>query len=265
MAGLAGCFDSSGPGNDGTASTDDRPSTTGTAPGDDPGGGDTGVGTAREVDGRTVRVAELWTSRAIVRLLAGAHPSVSAAKGRQYLVVGFDVDGDDPMDAARSACELRADQLVYEPVSEVVLPFTEPTHLAFSLPVDVDVNELTLAWVGDASTTTWTLPDRVIAALETPPTFDVRSFDVPATADGDSVVVSFTVANVGEGDGEFLAELGTRAVSDQGEIRVAVDAGESKTVTERVGLVPSGGDQRVVLDWGSDSIERTVSVPTTTE
>ena len=60
-------------------------------------------------------------------------------------------------------------------------------------------------------------------------------------------------------------ELGTRALSDQGEVRVDVPQGETRTVTETVALVPSVGDQPVVLDWGWDSIERTVAVPTTTE
>lgn len=194
------------------------------------------------------------------------HPSVDAERDRQYVVVELEVSGENPMDAARAACELRVgDDAVYEPVSEVVQPFTEPTHLAFSLPLDVDAGTVAVAWVGDESTVTWTLPEAVGASLEAPPAFEVRSFDVPASADGDAVEVSFAVANVGEGDGEFLAELGSTAISDQGEIRVPVEAGETRTVTETVGLVPSAGDQPIVLDWGSDSLERTVSVPTTTE
>lgn len=270
LVGLAGCLDSSDPGAGGTGTTDDRASTTTEerttdTTSRDGSGVDAGVGTTHDVDGRTVRLLSARTSRAIVTLLSSAHPSVSAERDRQYVVVALDVSGDEPMDATRFACELRVGNDAVDPVSDVVQPFTESTHLAFSLPLDVDAGTVALAWVGESSTATWSLPARVAASLEAPPAFEVESFDVPERADGDAVQVSFTVANVGAGDGEFLAELGTTALSDQGEVRVQVPAGETRTLTESVGLVPSVGDQTIVLDWGWNSLERTVSVPTTTE
>ncbi|WP_227131952.1 hypothetical protein [Halorubellus salinus] len=272
VAATAGCLDSTvGDGRDDSTGTE---STTIETTTDDAGNGDgdnddadegDGDASQYDVDGRSVELVSARTSRAIVTLLAGTHPSVSADADRQYVVVELDVSGEDAQAAAETACELRVDDDAIEPMSETVQPFTDGVHLAFALALDVDPGEVSLAWRGAAETLTFTLPASIAASLAAPPAFEVRSFDVPGTTDGDEVSVSFTVANVGESDGEFLAELGTRAVSDQGELRVEVPAGETKTVTRSVGLVPSAGEQTILLDWGSDSLERTVAAPTTTE
>ncbi|WP_323674814.1 hypothetical protein [Halorubellus sp. PRR65] len=264
LAATAGCLDAgAGPGATDTQGT--RSTTTDGTTDDAGDGDDAGPAKRHDVDGRSVELVSARTSSAIVTLLAGAHPSVSADADRQYVVVELDVSGDDAQAAAEAACELRVDGDAVDPVRDSVQPFTDGVHLAFALALDVDPGDVSLAWNGDAETVVFPLPATVAASLAAPPAFEVRSFDVPGTADGDEVEVSFTVANVGEGDGEFLAELGTRAVSDQGEIRVPVAANETRTVTETVGLVPSVDDQRVVLDWGSGQLVRTVQVPTTTE
>jgi hypothetical protein len=263
VAGTAGCLDSTTSDDGAGDGTGSRTTTTHAETSE--AGGDAGSATRHDVDGRRVRLLSTWTGRAIVTLLAGAHPSVSADRDRQYVVVELAVSGGDAQSAAADACVLEIDDATVEPVPESVRPFTDGVHLAFALPLDVDPETVTLAWVGAAETVRFPLSDAVASSLRSPPAFEGRSFDVPATADGDAVEVSFTVANVGEGDGEFLAELGTRALSDQSEVRVPVDAGETETVTRTVGLVPSAGEQRVVLDWGWNSLERTVAVPTTTE
>ena len=261
VAATAGCLDPTGGGGpaDGTGTrSTTRDATTSDAR------GDAGSASRHDVDGRSVRLVSARTARAIVTLLAAAHPSVTADRDRQYVVVALDVSGEDAQSAARAACELEVDDDVVEPVRETVRPFTEGVHLAFALGLDVDPDAVTLAWTGDAETVRFPLSDAVASSLAAPAAFDVRSFEVPGRADGDEVAVSFTVANVGAGDGEFLAELGTRALSDQAEVRVAVDAGDVESVTRTVGLVPSAGEQRIVLDWGWDSLERTIAVPTTT-
>jgi hypothetical protein len=265
----AGCLDSAGGGvgdeTTGTRSTTADGSNVDETASDDAGTGDAAPARRADVDGRTVHLVSARTSRAIVTLLAGTHPSVSAQADRQYVVVELAVSGEEAQSAAEDACELRVDDDAVQPMRETVQPFTDGVHLAFSLPLDVDPEEVALAWVGAVETPVFPLTHSLVPSLTNPPAFEVRSFDVPAGADGDEVEVSFTVANVGEGDGTFLAELGSRAISDQGELRVEVAAGGTKTVTRSVGLVPSAGDQVVVLDWGSGTMERTVAVPTTTE
>ncbi|MFC6951728.1 hypothetical protein [Halorubellus litoreus] len=265
LAATAGCLDATDGGGGTTEPTGTRSTTTNATTQDGTDEGDAAPARRADVDGRSVRLASARTSRAIVTLLAGTHPSVSAEADRQYVVVELEVSGDDPQQAARDACELRVDDAAIEPVSETVQPFTDGVHLAFSLPLDVDPEAVALAWVGAVETPVFPLTNSLVPSLRNPPAFEVRPFQVPARADGDEVAVSFTVANVGEGDGEFLAELGSRAVSDQGELRVEVAAGETRTVTRSVGLVPSVNEQVVVLDWGSGTMERTVAVPTTTE
>lgn len=263
LAATAGCLDSTG---DGVGDTTSPRSTTTDGPtGDDTDESDATGTSSGDVQERTVNLVSARTSRAIVTLLAGVHPSVSADPDRQYVVVELEVSGEDAQSAAEDACVLRVDDDVVEPVRESVQPFTDGVHLAFALELDVDPAAVALAWVGSTETVEFSLSDSLVSSLANPPEFEVRSFEVPGTADGDEVAVSFTVANVGAGDGEFLAELGSRAVSDQGELRVEVAAGETKTVTRSVGLVPSVDEQVVVLDWGSGSMERTVAVPTTTE
>lgn len=259
----AGCLDASGgdTGRDDTAtgSTDGGETTDGTADEDAP------PATTHDVDGRTVRFVSARTARAIVTLLSSTHPSVTADADRQYVVVELAVSGDDAQSVAKDACELRVDDDAVQPVPERVQPFTDSVHLAFALGLDVDPGDVSLAWHGEAKTVVFPVPGSVTTSLVAPPAFEVRSFDVPNTEGGDRISVSFTVANVGESDGEFLAELGSTAISDQGELRVSVVAGETKTVTESVAIYPDAGDQTVVLDWGSGKLERTVQVPTTTE
>jgi hypothetical protein len=265
IATTAGCLDVTGDDRVSDAPTGTRSTTEDGTTRDDAEEGDAAPARRADVDGRSVHLVSARTSRAIVTLLAGVHPSVSAEADRQYVVVELEVSGDDPQQAARDACELRVDHDPVQPVGETVQPFTDGVHLAFSLPLDVAPEEVSLAWVGAVETPVFPLTHSLAGSLANPPEFEVRSFDVPARADGDEVAVSFTVANVGEGDGEFLAELGSRAISDQGELRVEVPAGQTVTVTRSVGLVPSANEQVVVLDWGSAKLERTVSVSTTTE
>lgn len=260
--GLAGCLDSSV--GDGRTGTTTRRSTTTDATTTD-GDGDASLGSSHDVDGRSVQLVSARTARAFVTLLSSTHPSVTADADRQYVVVELDVSGEDAQSVAADACVLRVDGDVVLPVDEPVPPFTDGVYLAFALSLDIDPESVSLAWRGTTGTVEFTLSERVAATVAAPPAFEVRSFDVPARADGDAVEVSFAVANVGESDGEFLAELGTRALSDQGELRVAVPAGETTTVTRSVGLVPSVGEQTILLDWGSGSMERSVAVPTTTE
>ena len=200
LAGTAGCLQSTGSDGDGTPNT----GTTSTGPGSTSDGTTDAtttdsetVGDARTVDGRTVGLASARATRFLVTLLSGTHPSVSADRDRQYVVVELDVASEKPWQTAMDACELRVDERAVEPVSEVVQPFEDRTYLAFSLAVDVDVTDVALAWVGSDSTATWTLPEGIAAALESPPAFEVRSFSVPSTASGDEVEVSFGVANVG--------------------------------------------------------------------
>ncbi|MFB6141255.1 MAG: hypothetical protein ABEJ26_12580 [Halosimplex sp.] len=77
--------------------------------------------------------------------------------------------------------------------------------------------------------------------------------------------MTLTVANGGEGDGVFLAEVGDPAMSDQPEVAFAVPAGETRTATRRVRVHAEGDEAAtVVLRWRGVRLERTLRAETAT-
>lgn len=210
------------------------------------------------VDGRSVTVWSGRATRFLRTLQAGAHQTVTAARDRQYVVVELGVAGADAWDAAVRNCELHVDGDHVEPLAAAVEPFTDRTHLGFSLPVDVEPAETALVWRGSETTVTWSLPDAVSEKLAAPPAYDVDSFVVEASAGDCPVEASVSVSNVGDSAGVFVASLGTTSLSDQPEITIPLDAGGSTTRTECIPYTESEGGATIVLDWGWDALERTV-------
>lgn len=233
---------------------------TGSTP-DDPVSKTASVGESVAVDGRTVTLQSADATRFLLVGLAGVHTVVAADRDRQYVVVELQVSGSDAQRTAENACRLRIDGGVVHPVAAAVDPLSEPTHVGFELPLDVDPGDLTLVWTGDETTVTWSLPAAVGAHLASPAAFEVREFDARKGGPNDVLEVSFVVANVGESPGAFVAELGWAELSDQPEISVPVDAGAVKMVGEKVPIYWSGEERTVVLDWGWDRIERTIAPP----
>ena len=137
-------------------------------------------------------------------------------------------------------------------------------HGTMVTPVRVaTADRAALRWRRPDGDVAWRLPSGVREAIAHPPAFEVRAFEVPGkVAAGSTFDVGLTVANVGERDGRFLAELGATAISDAPELRFEVPAGEAVRHVEAVEpYVPEDADElRLVLHWGAGRLERTVAV-----
>lgn len=131
-------------------------------------------------------------------------------------------------------------------------------------PVRVaSADRASLRWRRAEGDVAWRLPSTVREAISHPPAFEVRAFEVPdAVTPGSTFDVGLTVANVGERDGRFLAELGATTISDTPELRFDVPAGETVEHVEAIDpYVPEDAEElRLVLHWGLDRLERTVAV-----
>ncbi|MEF8800361.1 MAG: hypothetical protein V5A38_04255 [Halolamina sp.] len=256
-AGLAGC--SSGPpaSNDHSTTAASRSPTT-----------DAGLepGESYTTDGGEVVVADPAVRNSIVsRSVAGSstHPDVGAHKGAQFLVVRL--SGAPAEEFAVEADGQAIDGNRYEPIEP------DAGLTAFQVTV-IEADTAAVVWTGGDEPVRWELPDPVVDAIGKLPKFELREFTMSdSVSPGEPIETTLTVANVGERDGRFLAELGAVVMSDVGEVWFDVPQGE--TVTAEFSLTPSiytpmdgsGDELTVVCDWGSDRAERTVKVVEETE
>ena len=226
------------------------------------------VGDSTEVQRGTVTVESIRAQRMFVGLMAGAHSEVYARPDTQYVLADVVTDDiADPTRTVRNALHLSLDSTRYDVVERYLTRNRRAEHetsVAFPIPASASVTAGELVWTGESSgqEISWTLPQDVLAVLAAPPEFTVAAFTVPATAGrGSSVEAATTVRNAGGSDGAFVAELGSTNLSDQSEIRVDVPAGESTTHSEEISLYGDpGSDETVVLDWGSETMERSVRI-----
>lgn len=191
------------------------------------------------------------------------HTDVLATEDHQFLVFDLLVEGRDSLPAGSRVGVLLAGRGYFE-ASRAPPSTSDSRHSTRGILVPVGRFESgSVLWDrADVSgpPVRWALPDGVLAAVATPPRFEVRAFDVPdAARDGSTVRVSVTVANTGARDGVFRAELGTAAVSDQPEVSVPVEAGETAEYTELQDVDFGGRDALgLVLRWGTGRLTRTV-------
>lgn len=247
---------------DGTDST--PPSDSPTPPTDSPADATTyALGESHQgPGGGTVTVASAAVHVSITSLHvtgSSAHPDVGVREDAQFLVA--DVEPHDLEAFGVTVDGERVERNVYEPFGP------DDGLVAFEVPL-ADADSAAVVWTGGDDRVRWELPDDVVADLAVRPAFEVRRFEVADAVDaGDPIPVTLEVANVGDRDGRFLAELGAVVLSDVGEAWFDVPAGE--TVTEDLSLTPSiytpmygssGDDLKVVLDWGADRLVRKVTV-----
>jgi len=228
--------------------------------------------------GETHATADGWSlTVAAVEVRVGVvergttHPDPRWGEGSQFVTATLRASGDGAPDPAELGLTCRTDTATVTRAIPVVPEADEEdpgAHLAFEVPTDPAPSAGALVWSpADGPEVRWTLTDDHLDAIARPPAFDLESFRV-ADAPGEAVAATLTVANRGDGDGVFLAEVGNAALSDQGEVRVAVPAGERRTATRRIpaGTADDGGPQTYVLRWRETVIERTIdeSEPTAT-
>lgn len=207
------------------------------------------------VDGVTVANTRLQ----VAVVTYGTHSDVRYVDGGQFLIVRVSSEAKSVrglrLGAVTGASARLSDA---RRLNRRELSPTE-SDVAFPLPV-AETDSAAVVWHRpDERDVRWELPDDVVADLADAPDFEVRSFEVPDVAkDGEVIEATVEVVNVGDQDGTFIAELGSAAISDQGEVSVEVPAGETVALTSNVDADFGESDElTVVLRW-RETVRRTV-------
>ncbi|MFC7141064.1 hypothetical protein ACFQMA_14665 [Halosimplex aquaticum] len=224
-------------------------------------------------DGWDLTVENLAVRRAVVEY-GPTHWDPDWADGGQFVVADLVVAGDgapDPADPTDLRVACQTDTTDGTGRTFVVADSNADDirqRLGFTVPASPAPAEGAIVWSpADGPEVRWALPDPLLAEIARLPEFDLRGFEVE-NVPGDEIAVTLTVANVGVGDGTFLAEVGHAAMSDQPELTVEVPAGETRTVTRRVPFQNVWNDSddepaTVVLRYREKRLERTVEPPKT--
>lgn len=220
--------------------------------------------------GPTVTVTAVTVSELVRSTSIGSptHVDVACADGRQFVVLEADATGADGTSVLGDVeFALDLDGTRYPGPDEqrywALPPGTDrPGRPAIAVPV-ADVTDGTVVWRREPSPVRWDLPAEIVDALGRSPAFAVRSFDTPdAVARGERIDVAVTVANTGDREGRFVAELGAGPLSDHGEFTMPVPAGGERTHTEL--LEPFGSEDaatvEVTLAWGCGRRRRSVAI-----
>ena len=211
-------------------------------------------------DGWSLTVAAVAVRIGVVER-GTTHPDPRWGEGSQFVTATIRASGDGAPDPAELRFACRTDTAT-QPRAIPVVPESDDggpgARVAFEVPADPAPSAGALVWSpAGGPEVRWTLAAEHLDAVARPPAFDLESFRV-ADAPGEAVAATLTVANRGDGDGVFLAEVGDAALSDQGELRVAVPAGDRRTVTRRIPAGVADGSRTYVLRWRETVIERTV-------
>lgn len=209
------------------------------------------------VDG--VTVADTRLRPAVV--VHGVHSDVRYPdEGQQFLLVRVSVDGDAPRPGRFGA--VTAASATLSDGFDASSPGSSADEADLAFPLSVGATDAAaVVWSRPTERDVrWELPDAVVSDLADAPSFEVRAFEVPDTAsEEESVEVCVVVANVGDEDGTFLAELGSDAVSDQSEARLHVPAGETATLRTAVTVRFFDSEEAgIVLRW-RETLRRTVT------
>ena len=218
----------------------------------------------RTADGHVVRVSIYRARRGIVE--AGTvHDRPLVPADRQFLQVGVDTNGEDAPDPEDLCLAATVDgERPYDGCTariEAVGGDRRGKLQAVPVPLRFDGDAAAVVWRRDgAPDVRWTVSDRTLDALGTPPEFVVEEFAVPETvADGEPFEVEITVSNDGRRTGWFVAEVGPASRSDGLDVEIPYDPGETRAVTRELRASFGDGDEMPVrLDWDRDAIEKTV-------
>lgn len=250
LIGSAGCLD------DATrVPADSTPVTT-----TDPGHTDPDTTDSEPTATGPVAVENVRVQNHYVYLLASTHPRVARAAGHQYVIVA--VSGGKTSSGDLEGLSLALDGERY-PRSErsAYASGTYPVA-AFAVPLDVSVDA---GRIERGDRTLRTLDAAEIRRLNEPPVFEVSDVSAPGYLDGTDadvpLEISFTVENVGDGSGTFVADAGTSTLSGWRTVRVTVPPGESVTETTTVTIYgASTTEATAYLSWGSDEWSQAVTV-----
>lgn len=209
-------------------------------------------------DGWSLTVELVGVQIAVVR--AGTvHSDPVYGDDEQYVVADVATDdGPDPADLnvfVRTDTQDRSNRRYVRADSNVA---DLRQRFGYAVPVSPAPSDGAVVWEPDDERgVRWELPADLLDQIARPPAFDLQGFEAE-DAPGDEVEVTLTVANTGEGDGTFVAEVGDAEVSDQPEVFVDVPAGETVTVERRAWAAFVNDEVTVVVRWRGERLERTV-------
>lgn len=201
--------------------------------------------------------------------------------GGQFLVLDLiKPDGGSLMDTygfdyeLPLAVELDGERFGPDAVPVVdVEPHRDPTdpesiddHLA-GLPIPTgQVDAGSVIWVGSEGNFRWELPPDVFQLMADAPTFEIRSFEPQPTGAG-GFELDLSVANSGDRDGVWLAQVSIQAANDISDVfGYSIPAGETihRTVRPRVLAAGFVSGTVTIQFWSSTSYERTFTAETST-
>jgi hypothetical protein len=151
-----------------------------------------------------------------------------------------------------------------EPNRDPVDPESIDDHLA-ALPIPIGpVDSGSVVWVGSAPDVRWELPSDVFSLMADAPRFEIRSFEPRPMAAG-GFELDLAVANTGDRDGVWLAQVSIRAANDISDVfGYSISQGETihRTVRPRVLTAGFLSGTVTIQFWSSTSYEETVEAET---
>lgn len=258
---LAGCFDDSRSGTATSSTPTSGPTTDGTAT--PPATQSEPIlrqpGEAYEANDIAVTIENLAVRHGMVTF-GSVHPDPVWKEGSQFVLASVAVEGNE--DPANLDVTVTADTLAERPARYygfIPEPSESVQPMGFPVPTVPAPSNAALVWHGPREVR-WPLSDELVRKLGRAPEFSLERFQVPeSAAPGTSLDVTLEVANSGDRNGRFLAELGNAAMSDQPEIEVSVPAGETTTATRSVDARFSEGEMTVLLRWERGVQRQTVT------
>lgn len=276
--GLAGCLgEEASTGTRTTASTTETPATNTSTTRNSTTSTTTTVRTDLDawetatVGGRAVSVGSVAAQRQVA-LRTSSHVGMAASREEQYLVATVRVADDGPgrcLDEVRAAALLggRRFEVGYACLYQYGWGETS-ARVGFALPADVSVGEARVEWRSGGDRASWLLGDDLVARLNDPPSYRLRSFEVPETAaPGEAVTARIEVENAGGSDGEFRYVLDYPHTTTPSRGSLAVPAGEraSRLRSFPAESVAGRTSPRVRLDTGYEKLTRAIALQETTD
>lgn len=252
-----GCLEPDRSGDDGTPTADSTPTGTATPTA---AAGSHDLGESVTIDGTTVAVAAVATTRQIVTPTAEGRDVIGAAD-RQYLVVTVEGEGLSAVPVPEHL-RVRAGGDRHAPVDHRLVPAEGGgLRVAVGLPLSVQADDAAVQWVSEGeAVATWRVPGSQRSTLADPPEFQSVEFEFPAEVEsGGLPSFDVQVHNVG-GPGPFRALVSTSTGAEK-FVETSVDGGTLAGYTGHVGVdAEPGTTGTATLDWGLGEIERSFTV-----
>ena len=258
---LSGCLAVDGSGSDSIPATETTRVTTGPATRTTRESVRLPVGSAYEAGGRSITVGNARVQESIEEF-TGAWVQLATVPHSQFVVVDVRTGGAELPRSNEFIVQVDGQPTTADRTYVVSDDRSNESSETYAFPVEIDPAPESVEVVWEPKQVRWEIGSGVVDEIPNAPQFEVRSFSAPAeTERGTDVTLSVTVANVGEANGTFRAELGPTSYSHVGIIAVDIPRGETVTYEDSFkGYLEDESAVSYYLDWGEDGLVRTVDV-----